>query len=133
MKRVLAALAWLGMNLAQANCPDQNSLEQLDGQIQQWQQAYHEQGRSLVDDDVYDQARLRLQRCSQQPVAPIYQPRPGEQPHPVAQTGLDKIHSRQQAGQWMAPRQDLWIQPKVDGVAVTLEYRQGQLYRAISR
>lgn len=133
MKRVLAALAWLGMNLAQANCPDQNSLEQLAGQIQQWDQAYHEQGRSLVDDDIYDQARLRLQRCSQQPVAPIYQPRPGEQPHPVAQTGLDKIHSRQQAGQWMAPRQDLWIQPKVDGVAVTLEYRQGQLYRAISR
>ena len=136
MQRVLLALACLGMNLALAACPDHASIEQLAGQIEKWDQVYHEQGRSLVDDDIYDQARQRLQgwqHCSVQPGAASYQPRSGEQPHPVVQTGLSKIHSQQQARQWLAQRQDLWIQPKVDGVAVTLEYRQGRLHRAISR
>ena len=136
MKRALTALVCLGMNLALADCPEQASIEQLTSQIQQWDHAYHEQGSSLVDDDIYDQARLQLQRwqhCTDQPEPVTYQPRPGKQAHPVTQTGLDKIHSRQQAKQWMVQRQDLWIQPKVDGVAVTLEYRQGQLHQAISR
>ena len=136
MKRVLAVLACLGSTLAQAACPDQDSIEQLTLQIQQWDRAYHEQGRSLVSDDIYDQARLRLQRgqdCSGQPDTTAYQPRPGQHAHPVAQTGLGKIHDLQQARKWIGQRQDLWIQPKVDGVAVTLEYRQGRLQRAISR
>ena len=136
MKRVLAALAGLTINLAQAACPDQSSIEQLSQQLQQWDRAYHEKGRSLVSDDIYDQARLRLQRwqdCSGQPATTAYQPRPGQQAHPVAQTGLSKIHSQEQARKWIDQRQDLWIQPKVDGVAVTLEYRQGQLQHAISR
>lgn len=33
----------------------------------------------------------------------------------------------------MRARQHLWMQPKVDGVAVTLVYRDGTLTRAISR
>ena len=33
----------------------------------------------------------------------------------------------------MLARSDLWVQPKVDGVAVTLVYRNGNLVRAISR
>lgn len=33
----------------------------------------------------------------------------------------------------MRARRDLWIQPKVDGVAVTLVYRGGKLVQAISR
>ena len=136
MKRVLAALACLGTTLAQAACPDQDSVDQLSQQIRQWDQAYHEQNRSLVSDDIYDQARLRLQdwqECHDQPGAHAYQPRPGQQAHPVAQTGLGKIHDLEQARKWIGQRRDLWIQPKVDGVAVTLEYRQGRLQRAISR
>jgi DNA ligase (NAD+) len=33
----------------------------------------------------------------------------------------------------MRVRQHLWLQPKVDGVAVTLVYRNGKLTQAISR
>ncbi len=33
----------------------------------------------------------------------------------------------------MRERSDLWVQPKVDGVAVTLVYRDGKLNKAISR
>lgn len=132
MKRLLAALAWLASAQLQAACPDAATIRQLAEQVGRWDRAYHEQGRSLVSDDIYDQARARLQQCSDQ-LPTGYQPRPGEHRHPVAQTGLDKIHTAEQARQWMASRRDLWIQPKVDGVAVTLEYRDGRLQRATSR
>ncbi len=33
----------------------------------------------------------------------------------------------------MRDKTDLWVQPKVDGVAVTLVYRGGRFIRAISR
>lgn len=33
----------------------------------------------------------------------------------------------------MRGQSGLWVQPKVDGVAVTLVYRQGRLVQAISR
>ncbi len=33
----------------------------------------------------------------------------------------------------MQPRRDLWVQPKVDGVAVSLVYRHGKLVSFISR
>ncbi|MEK1907280.1 MAG: NAD-dependent DNA ligase LigB, partial [Pseudomonas sp.] len=37
------------------------------------------------------------------------------------------------AKQWLAGRNDLWIQPKVDGVAVTLHYQDGHLRQVLSR
>ena len=136
MRRFVGLLACLGMGLALADCPDQANFDQLARQVEQWDYAYHEQGRSLVDDDIYDQARQRLarwQHCAAPSAAGNYPLRAGEHAHPVVQTGLSKIHSQHQARQWMASREDLWIQPKVDGVAVTLEYRHGQLHRAVSR
>lgn len=133
---------WIWAGIAGAQCPEgppqqaRTELDRLASQIEQWDRAYHEQSQSLVADEIYDQAVIQLQQwqdCSGiQPTAG-YQPRAGKQAHPVAQTGLAKIHTRAQAQRWIANRADLWIQPKVDGVAVTLEYRQGRLLRAISR
>ncbi|MGS9202929.1 NAD-dependent DNA ligase LigB, partial [Salmonella enterica subsp. enterica serovar Infantis] len=40
---------------------------------------------------------------------------------------------RQAGEQWMRGRSELWVQPKVDGVAVTLVYQNGKLTRAMSR
>ena len=53
--------------------------------------------------------------------------------HPVAHTGVRKLADNAALRQWMANKRDLWVQPKVDGVAVTLVYRQGELAQAISR
>ncbi|MEO5813608.1 MAG: NAD-dependent DNA ligase LigB [Rhodanobacter sp.] len=54
---------------------------------------------------------------------------------PVAQTGLAKLPDADGLAQWMRarPADDLWVQPKADGVAVTLLYVDGQLEQAISR
>lgn len=54
-------------------------------------------------------------------------------PHPVAHTGLEKVRDRHAVENWLRSRGDIWIQPKVDGVAVTLIYRNGVLHQAISR
>src|SRR5690606_37512424 len=86
-----------------------------------------------------DQSRARLEQwraCF--PDAGITSGRPlrgagGPVAHPVPQTGLAKLRDEAAVAAWMAGRDDLWIQPKVDGVAVTLIYRDGRLRQAISR
>lgn len=39
--------------------------------------------------------------------------------HPVAHTGVRKMADKNALSLWMRERSDLWVQPKVDGVAVT--------------
>ena len=141
----LALLLLLLPLAAQATpCPDWNAsrarieLVALSQQVAQWDDAYHNHGQSQVADEIYDQARERLQHWQQCfPAALETLPEPlasstGKLAHPVAQTGLRKLNEAAVA-EWIADRDDLWIQPKVDGVAVTLVYRDGELRQAISR
>ncbi|KPA89421.1 NAD-dependent DNA ligase [Pseudomonas asplenii] len=114
-------------------------IEALERQIAQWDERYHRQGISPVADELYDQSRQTLQGwrdCfaagGNPPDNPLLKAR-GPTPHPIAHTGLDKLPDEQAARDWISTRQDLWIQPKVDGVAVTLSYRQGRLQQVISR
>ncbi|WP_300654239.1 NAD-dependent DNA ligase LigB [Pseudomonas sp.] len=111
----------------------------LDRQLAQWDDAYHRQGVSLVADELYDQARARLEQwhgCfAETGAAPpdALASSAGRIAHPVAHTGLRKLADNAAVRHWMASREDLWIQPKVDGVAITLVYREGHLQQAISR
>ncbi|AZF07807.1 NAD-dependent DNA ligase LigB [Pseudomonas sp. R5-89-07] len=123
------------------DCPDdaRMQIDTLARQVSQWDDIYHRQGRSSIDDELYDQARRRLARwrtCTPQPTPkpenPLASSR-GTLRHPVAHTGLEKLLDASEVGDWLSTRQDVWIQPKVDGVAVTLVYRQGQLHQVISR
>ncbi|MDW5502738.1 NAD-dependent DNA ligase LigB [Serratia proteamaculans] len=110
----------------------------LKNQLERWDVAYYQQGNSLVEDEVYDSLRkkLRLWLDCAGPV-PAEESVPllpaGKVPHPVAHTGLRKLPDPAAVAQWLQGRSDLWIQPKVDGVAVTLVYRDGELASAISR
>lgn len=138
-------LALCAGQVAAAPCPDwpaeraQRELAALAAQLADWDDAYHRQGRSPISDELYDQSRQRLedwQACfpAQAPaaIAPL-QGAGGPIAHPVAQTGLAKLRDEAAVRAWMAGRDDLWIQPKVDGVAITLVYRDGRLQQAISR
>lgn len=97
--------------------------------------AYYQQGISLIEDTLYDQLRQTLgewQQCAGSPPdAPTLAA--GKVPHPVAHTGLKKAADATALKKWMDGKQGLWIQPKIDGVAVTLIYRHGRLVSAISR
>ncbi len=144
MQRLIALWLCFAPSLCLAECPEwpaERALAEtrlLQHQLAEWDDAYHRRGVSLVDDEIYDQARQRLlvwQDC--------FEPTPsradplitaaGESAHPIAQTGLSKLADKAAVAAWIAPRSDLWIQPKVDGVAVTLQYRSGKLVRAVSR
>jgi len=127
-----------------APCPDWPQsragaeLAALAERLRQWDDAYHREGRSPVADEVYDQARARQtlwSQCFPALAGPAPTPLAGSAgplAHPLPHTGLDKLDAAA-VETWMASREGLWIQPKVDGVAVTLEYADGRLQRAISR
>ena len=128
-----------------ATCPDwsapraERELNALSRQLAEWDDAYHRLGQSPVADELYDQASVTLQHwrsCFPQPHSAAVNPlasSAGPQPHPVAHTGLRKLPDKRAVARWMAKRDELWIQPKVDGVAVSLVYHQGHLQQLISR
>lgn len=143
MWRGLAVLMgfWSGCGLA--ICPvwspaqAEQEIARLSAQIARWDKAYWQQGVSDVNDEVYDQLAARLKHwrhCfGDEPATDVLAPVQGTVRHPVSHTGVAKVADKAELRQWMRSRRDLWIQPKVDGVAVTLVYRQGQLVQATSR
>ncbi|MFK0092729.1 NAD-dependent DNA ligase LigB [Pseudomonas sp. NPDC090592] len=132
-----APLAWA------QQCPDWTPAQvdaevaQLRATLARWDDHYHRQGIALVADELYDQSRQRLgqlRQCfglaaSASPLANAG----GPLAHPVPHTGVEKLPDRQAVQRWMAGKTGIWVQPKVDGVAVSLIYRQGHLVQLISR
>ncbi|GAB7530899.1 NAD-dependent DNA ligase LigB [Pseudomonas sp. 3A(2025)] len=145
--RFVMGLGLLAMGAAAyaRSCPEwdapkaQHEISALQTQISQWDDSYHRQGVALIADEVYDQARQRLTHLRQcfnlaaEDTDNPLQTAKGPVAHPVAHTGLTKLADEKAVAQWLNGREDLWIQPKVDGVAVTLVYEHGRLSRAISR
>ncbi len=142
---IAPALLFLALHAWGAPCPDwpapqaAREIAALTTQLASWDDSYHRLGQSLVDDELYDQARASLQlwhACFAAVAPPLPDPlasSAGRLVHPVAHTGLRKLPDGAAVAAWISARRDLWIQPKVDGVAVTLVYRDGQLQQAISR
>lgn len=140
---LLGCLAFSGSLWAET-CPTwrperlQLEITTLKNQLERWDVAYYQQGNSLIEDEVYDSLRNKLQLwlgCAG--LAPAEESVPllpmGKVAHPVAHTGLHKLPDTAAVAQWLHGRSDLWVQPKVDGVAITLVYRDGELVAAISR
>ncbi|AFJ48950.1 NAD-dependent DNA ligase LigB [Shimwellia blattae] len=142
--RVWAGL-WLGLvsTVVTGQCPDWQpahagqEIARLSQQIDQWDKDYWLAGASEVNDETYDRLTARLDMWRQcfgySPQPPRQPPAKGHFLHPVAHTGARKLRDRLAVARWMAGKTDLWIQPKVDGVAVTLVYQNGRLSKAISR
>ncbi|MBV4473089.1 NAD-dependent DNA ligase LigB [Pseudomonas botevensis] len=126
-----------------ADCPGwppaqaRQEIVSLQKQIDQWDDAYHRDGQSLIADELYDQSRSRLttwRQCFKLSLPPEpLRTAAGPVAHPIAHTGLEKRHTAADIKAWLHERKNVWVQPKVDGVAVTLIYRQGLLQQAISR
>ncbi|MBY6353521.1 MAG: NAD-dependent DNA ligase LigB [Enterobacter sichuanensis] len=143
MGRWISGLMLLWCGYGAAVCPvwsqakAEKEIASLSAQIKRWDDAYWKQGVSEVNDDVYDQLNARLtqwQRCFGNDISANTLPAlTGSVTHPVAHTGVRKVASKDALTQWMHGRTSLWMQPKVDGVAVTLVYRNGILAQAISR
>jgi len=126
------------------DCPDwpsakaQKEVQALQQQVTGWDDSYHRKGVSPIADELYDQSRhtlsvwrscFALATVDDNPL----QTSGGPLPHPVPHTGVSKLADEKSVKTWLKDGTALWIQPKVDGVAVTLVYEQGKLTRAISR
>lgn len=114
----------------------QQEIARLEQQISQWNDDYWQQGASAVSDDVYDTLTARLEtwrRCFGVEMSTTPELPGGTQNHPVAHTGVEKVRSKAALQKWMHGKSALWVQPKIDGVAVTLVYRHGELTQVISR
>ncbi|MEY2168460.1 MULTISPECIES: NAD-dependent DNA ligase LigB [unclassified Rhodanobacter] len=145
---LLLLLVMSGAGLVHAaDCPDwspeqaRRELAALHDRLDGWNHAYRVDGHSSVSDAVYDQAEQQLatwSRCfPEQAPAPLAHlgDAGGRVGSPVAQTGLAKLPDAAAVEAWMRARgnRDLWVQPKADGVAVTLLYEHGRLRQAVSR
>ncbi|MCX8966996.1 NAD-dependent DNA ligase LigB [Erwinia psidii] len=130
--------------LVQAQCPvwtptqAERELSVLAKQLSAWDRAYYQQGSGEVTDDHYDAMEKKFhawQRCFR-PQSAARQPelsQTGKVIHPVAHVGVKKLADKQAVARWMVGKKALWVQPKIDGVAVTLHYRHGLLVSMVSR
>ncbi|MDQ7735307.1 NAD-dependent DNA ligase LigB [Halomonas sp. SpR1] len=149
--RRILKVGWLGILLTMAltaqgeECPDwpeerlNRESQALAEQVRRWDTAYHDEGVALINDALYDQAVERLttwQRClgnvpDHRPLTRVTSSN-GTLEHPAAQRGLNKADD-EGIRRFTSRREDLWIQPKVDGVAITLRYADGEMVEAVSR
>ena len=146
LRPVICVLAALSFSASHAQtCPEwppvraEREIASLQAQISEWDDSYHRQGVSLVADELYDQSVQRLSQlrtCFAKPAAADKDPlktAAGAHPHPIPHTGVNKLPDERAVESWLNGKSNLWIQPKVDGVAVTLVYENGKLEKVISR
>ncbi|WP_079229969.1 NAD-dependent DNA ligase LigB [Pseudomonas putida] len=143
MPLLLLFLIFLSYNAQAAGCPSWSAeraraeVTSLRATVRQWDDHYHRLGASLVPDEVYDQSRqrlLHLQGCFalEGELDSLASAR-GPIAHPIRHTGVDKLPDEQAVTKWMDGKTGVWLQPKIDGVAVTLVYRKGRLVQLLSR
>ncbi|WP_122207945.1 NAD-dependent DNA ligase LigB [Pseudomonas viridiflava] len=139
-----ALLLYFSTTAPASQCPEwshdkaQSEIRELHRQIAEWDDSYHRLGVSQIADELYDQSRQKLNTWRACFAVPMSDDNPlktasGPVPHPVAHTGVNKLADEKAVKTWLKGRTDLWIQPKVDGVAVTLVYSAGKLTHVISR
>ena len=142
--RYLILSIWLYSAMLAAQCPvwslsrADEEITRLAAQLTRWDEAYYRQGHGTVTDERYDALQSKLQQWQYcfHPGSDRRQPilmTDGKVRHPVAHVGVKKLAGKREVARWMANRHGLWVQPKVDGVAVTLVYRHGKLIQMISR
>ncbi|OON36984.1 DNA ligase B [Izhakiella australiensis] len=144
-RRAAAIMALIFSGTVAAQCPVWSSgraekeIDALNRQLSIWDRAYYRDGKSPVEDYEYDALRERLARwrhCFQshhRSPAAIGVAR-GRMAHPVAHVGVRKLPGEAELARWMQQSSGpYWVQPKVDGIAVTLVYRRGMLQQLISR
>lgn len=141
----LLALLFPAAHAAATECPAWDTpqasrqIAALQAQVSQWDDRYHRQGVSPIADELYDQSRLRLEHwrgcfpAAHEPGPHALVTATGPVAHPIPHTGVGKHAEQATVADWLKGRADVWVQPKVDGVAVTVVYRQGRLHQLISR
>lgn len=143
MKMMWVVLAFF-CAVARASCPvwtparAEQEMKRLENRLSEWDDAYYRSGEESVPDERYDALAQKYHAWQQcfAPASDLRQPElasNGKIFHPVAHVGVKKLADQRALSRWMEGKGELWVQPKIDGVAVTLHYQQGKLAQLISR
>lgn len=136
---------WNGKPRRNGMDPERIEIEDLQTQINGWNHAYYVWGVSQVEDAVYDTAMARLRQLetkrpdlvdSNSPTARIGSPEVSTFPkaaHSVPMLSLAKAHTSKEIAAFFRKGWHGLVEPKVDGVALTLKYRSGELAQAVTR
>ncbi|WP_414660920.1 NAD-dependent DNA ligase LigA [Horticoccus sp. 23ND18S-11] len=136
---------------AAADARDQ--IEALRAEIARHDRLYHRQAEPVIDDAAYDQLKRRLAELERAhpdaataavPLAPIGDDRSGHFPHyrhRERMLSLDKAYAEAEVRAFharlvkMLGRDDLEfvVEPKFDGLAISVTYERGRLVRAVTR
>ena len=135
MAILISILCW--QSSAWAVCPAwsparaQEEISRLQQQIKQWDDDYWKEGKSEVEDGIYDQLSARLtqwQRCFGNETRDVMMPPlNGAVIHPVAHTGVRKMADKIALSLWMRERSDLWAERYIPALSHRLE-----MYRRIA-
>ena len=108
-----------------------NSVE-LKARIKELDDAY-DQGESLVPDSEYDALKAQWRALSDKPEQ--VRGRKGTVAHVVPMLSLKDVFSVEEAIEWASQWPDAYfsIEPKIDGLALSLVYEDGILVRAVGR
>lgn len=114
--------------------------EKLIKQLFEAKKAYHESGRSTLSDQEYDALEDLLRK--QDPDHPFFEII-GHPPsdlwksasHKIRMGSLNKVHSAEDFVKWASkyPEERLILQPKLDGLSLSIEYDNSVFVRAITR
>lgn len=121
--------------------------EALKTRIQLLDRSYFQDHRNLVSDQTYDQLRKKLEQMEKEHPEWVTVDSPTQKLSDDRQAGfsqldhvqpmlsLDKLMMVEELLQWMQqhPKESYVLEPKVDGMAVDLDYQAGRLVHAVTR
>ncbi|MGW6502816.1 NAD-dependent DNA ligase LigA [Nonomuraea angiospora] len=113
--------------------------------------AYYADGTSTLDDDAYDQLVRGIQAYEEEHPEAVLPSSPtgkvaggavvGDVPHTVPMLSLDNVFGAEQLADWAAGLErrlgrpvTAWsVEPKLDGLAISVRYRHGRLAQLVTR
>ncbi|MCL2537889.1 MAG: NAD-dependent DNA ligase LigA [Alphaproteobacteria bacterium] len=120
--------------------------QQLIHSLRKWDIAYYQNDAPLVDDATYDAARARARELESEyslageSVAGIsVGAAPSRDfktfPHSVPMISIQDVHNESDVADWLkrVGRDDIWVEPKIDGLGFSARYEDGVLVRALTR
>lgn len=117
-----------------------NRTEELVVLVRKHRQLYYN-GTPEVEDDVFDAWVDELTELDpnsdvlQEVGAPVDDEHWEVVEHTIPMTSLDKVNTEEEMSEWLAQRaaSQYCVQEKLDGISISIEYRDGKLYRAVTR
>ena len=123
---------------SKGNGPEDARIRELEELIRYHNDLYYAKGTTEITDEEYDRLRDELEGLDPEnpllgEVGAAPREEAGKIEHPVELLSLDKTHSYEDVVKWAKDVDDFVVQPKLDGLAVSIYYEKGHYRYAATR